>query len=56
MVRRRDEKGGYYHEPPYTPEEEAEFYRRMGSGLASFTRPARSPAPKASPPPESPQE
>jgi hypothetical protein len=29
MVFRRDEKGGGWHEPPYTWEEEMELYRRM---------------------------
>jgi hypothetical protein len=29
MVFRRDEKGGGWHEPPYTWEEEMDLYRRM---------------------------
>jgi hypothetical protein len=29
MVRRMDDKGGFYHEPPYTEEEELELYRMM---------------------------
>lgn len=40
MVRRKDDMGGYYHEPPYTPEEEMEIYRRM-SGIGKFSRISR---------------
>jgi hypothetical protein len=36
MVFRGDEKGGGWHEPPYTWEEEMELYRRMG-GAKSLT-------------------
>lgn len=32
MVRKKDELGGFYHEPPYTPEEERDFYRRVAGG------------------------
>jgi hypothetical protein len=35
MVFRRDDKGGGWHEPPYTKEEEREFYRRYNAGMAS---------------------
>jgi hypothetical protein len=42
MVRKRTKFGGYYHEPPYTPEEDAEFYRRFGGGPIAFTRPGPS--------------
>jgi hypothetical protein len=28
MVRKRDDLGGWYHEPPYTDEEIREFYKR----------------------------
>ena len=35
MVFRRDEKGGGWHEPPYTKAEEREFYRRYNVGMAS---------------------
>ena len=47
MVRKLSPLGHYYHEPPYTEEEEREFYRRT-SGVVAFTRraPAASPAPK----------
>jgi hypothetical protein len=32
MVRIVNEDGGAFHEPPYTWEEEQDFYRRMGGG------------------------
>lgn len=32
MVRVRTETGGYFHEPPYTEDEELELYRRMTEG------------------------
>ena len=32
MVRKRAENGTYYHESPYTEEEEPEIYRRMNAG------------------------
>ena len=35
MVFRRDDKGGGWHEPPYTWEEEMKFYRRYDAGMAS---------------------
>ena len=35
MMFRRYEKGGGRHEPPYTEEEEFEFYRRISEGIAS---------------------
>jgi hypothetical protein len=38
MVFRRDKKGGGWHEPPYTPEEEMEFYRRMNAGPQTIYR------------------
>jgi hypothetical protein len=41
MVRKRSPLGHYYHVPPYTEEEELEFYRRT-AGVVSFTR--RAPA------------
>ena len=40
MVRRRNKKGGFYDEPPFTPEEEAEFYRRLAGTPIAFTRPS----------------
>jgi hypothetical protein len=36
MVRKISDKGGVYHEPPYTEEEEADFYRRVGGGLVGI--------------------
>ena len=39
MVRKTDDLGGYYHEPPYTEEEIEEFYRRIGNGPIAWTRP-----------------
>jgi hypothetical protein len=36
MVKRIDDKGQAYHEPPYTWEEQQELYRRM-SGEKSLT-------------------
>ena len=45
MVFRRDDKGGGWHEPPYTWEEEMEFYRPcsvgMASGKATIPQPAK---------------
>jgi hypothetical protein len=35
MVFRRSDGGGGWHEPPYTEEEEFEFYRRYSQGMAS---------------------
>ncbi len=32
MVKRVAENGSIYHEPPYTAEEEADFYRRINNG------------------------
>ena len=48
MVRRRAENGTYYHEPPYTEEEELALYRMMGAGPFTILRqspPAASPEP-----------
>ncbi len=38
MVRKKDDLGGHYHEPPYTTEETEDFYRRVGSGPIAWTR------------------
>jgi hypothetical protein len=38
MVRKIDGKGGVYHEPPYTWEEEQELYRRMGGGPITIVK------------------
>jgi hypothetical protein len=32
MVRVKGADGGYFHEPPYTWEEEQDFYRRISGG------------------------
>ncbi len=44
MVRRAGKDGLVHHEPPYTKEEEEEFYRRVDAGPVTFTRPAAPPA------------
>jgi hypothetical protein len=43
MVRKTDDLGGHYHEPPYTDEEIEEFYRRIGNGPVAFTRVVKKP-------------
>ena len=55
MVRRRDKKGEFYYEPPYTPEEEAEFYGRVGGGPVAFTRPSSTVAQPQQPKKEAPR-
>lgn len=49
MVRKRAENGTYYHEPPYTEEEEFELYRMMdlkeGATILRGSPPAATPAP-----------
>jgi hypothetical protein len=32
MVHKQAENGTFYHEPPYPPEEERDFYRHMAGG------------------------
>jgi hypothetical protein len=49
MVRVRDDLGGYFHEPPYTWEEEQELYQRMAGGNGPITV-VRGPRPAASEP------
>ena len=39
MVRKKDDLGGHYREPPYTDEEIDDFYRRTGNGPIAWTRP-----------------
>jgi hypothetical protein len=60
MVRIRAENGLYFHEPPYTPEEEeADFYQRTGNGPVAILRPAPqkpSAAPKSKSPQQPPEE
>jgi hypothetical protein len=40
MVRRGNDKIGYWHQAPFTQEELEDFWRRYGSGPIAFTRPA----------------
>jgi hypothetical protein len=35
MVFRKSDGGGGWHEPPYTKQDEREFYRRYNAGMAS---------------------
>jgi hypothetical protein len=51
--------GGYFHEPPYTPKEESDFYRRIGGGPVTVVhRPAagKTEKPKPQKPPPQPLE
>ena len=56
MVFRKSDGGGGWHEPPYTKEEEREFYRRYNAGMASgkATIYRRPPATVAKPTPQEP--
>jgi hypothetical protein len=42
MVRKTDDLGGHYHEPPYTDKEIDDFYKRIGNGPIA-TRPVKKP-------------
>lgn len=42
--------GGGWHEPPYTKEEEEEFYRRVGNGPVTIVKGPHRPTPAGSPP------
>ena len=55
MVLKHDIHGAPYHEPPYTPEEEAELYRQM-AGVVAFTRPVSGKAKTETPPVPPPQQ
>lgn len=44
MVRKLSPRGHYYHEPPYTEEEQRELYGQM-SGVRAFTRPQAAESP-----------
>lgn len=55
MIKRVAENGSIYHEPPYTAEEEADFYRRIDNGgpitiVRSHRGVAAGPAPAGAPP------
>jgi hypothetical protein len=51
MVRKISENGGIYEEPPYTEEEEDEFYRRQAAGPFKVAHPSSPPSqPRKSPP------
>lgn len=41
MVKRYLPSGGYYFEPPFTPEEEDEFYRNFGGAPKATLRGSR---------------
>ena len=59
MVRKVTPEGHVYHEPPYTKEEQDDFYRRVGSGPVTIvhgTRSPRSPVPKPPEPPKASEE
>ena len=43
-------RGGGWHEPPYTKEEEEEFYRRVGNGPVTIVKGPHRPTPAGSPP------
>jgi hypothetical protein len=49
-----EETGAVWHKPPYTWEEEQDFYRRVGCGPVAIVRPA--PQPRPSPPAQQPEE
>jgi hypothetical protein len=57
MVRKMTDKGGFYHEPPYTEEEEDMIYRGMDIDgpvtILHAPRPSSTPLPppRKSPPP-----
>ena len=54
MVRVKADDGGYYHEPPYTPEEERDFYKAVSGGPVTVIRrlpKTEKPKPQKSPPP-----
>jgi hypothetical protein len=46
---------GYYNEPPYSPEKEAEFYSCVGGGPVAFTRPSSTAAQPREPKREAPR-
>jgi hypothetical protein len=56
MVFVPDGRGGGWHEPPYTEEEEFDFYRRMNAGPMTFYRSPLGAADKQAPTEEPSQE
>jgi hypothetical protein len=56
MVIRRTPKGNVYHEPPYTAEEKADFYRRMSGGPVTVVKPAPVAARPRKPQPQPPED
>jgi hypothetical protein len=54
MVRRVGKDGGVWHEPPYTWDEEMDFYGRVGGGPVAILhapKPAAAKSPKSPKPP-----
>lgn len=49
MVRKISDDGLVYHEPPYTKEEQADFYGRIGNGAVTVVHPPPAPQPKPKP-------
>jgi hypothetical protein len=49
MVRVKCDDGGYFHEPPYTWDEERDFYRAMADGPRTVVHAPR-PAPETEEP------
>ena len=54
MVKKINDKGGVYHEPPYTWEEEMDFYQRVGGATSLTIYHSTPPAAPQSPPQKSP--
>jgi hypothetical protein len=52
MVMRKTPSGDIYHEPPYTAEEDAEFYRRISGGPVTIVRGTHAAAPPVQTPPQ----
>jgi hypothetical protein len=46
MVRVKGGDGGYFHEPPYTEDEESDFYRRVGNGPVTVLHAPKTEKPK----------
>lgn len=52
MVKKQADNGTFYHEPPFTPEEERELYRRMGPPITVVRQ---NPEPKQKSQPQEPE-